>query len=347
MKWSVVAPYFNEDDVVTNNWLSNYTSTDRHSFDLIARPTAVPNWHEKSVRYTTRSEWFGHWEHAALALNSDADGVITLFPQLPAAIGLQKLVKRTNKPIVAWTFNIGNYKVGTLRRLLSKISLSHIDCFVVHSKQEIDIYSEWLNLPRSRFKFVPFPSPDIEVNFEEERESPFIAALGSAHRDFSCLFDVVEQLNLPTVVASSKSVLDNFTIPKQVSTPFGITRDDCRKLAQQARINIVPLQPKDDVTAAGHVTVIEAMLMGRAVIVTDAYGMSEYVKHGETGWLVPPGSVKSMKEAVELLWNDEELRNRLGHNARSYAQETFSFQGVARSLEKVLDDVVTDMSPQV
>ncbi|MEA5466979.1 glycosyltransferase family 4 protein [Leptothoe sp. PORK10 BA2] len=339
MKWSVVAPYFNQDDVANNNWLSNYTSTKSHSFNLIARPTPVPNWHEKSVRYTTRSEWLGHWEHAALALNSDADGIITLFPQLPAAIGLQKIFKHTNKPVVAWTFNIGNYRVGTLRRLLSKISLNHIDCFVVHSKQEIDIYSEWLNLPRSRFKFVPFPSPDIEVTFEEERESPFIAALGSAHRDFSCLFDVVEQLNLPTVVASSKSVLENFTIPAQVSTPFGISRDDCRKISQQARINIVPLQAKDDVTAAGHVTVIEAMLMGRAVIVTDAYGMSDYVKHGETGWLVPPGSMESMKEAIELLWNDEELRNRLGQNAQSYARQTFSFQGVASSLEKVLDDV--------
>ena len=340
MKWSVVAPYFNQADVDNNNWLSSYISSPRHSFDLIARPTPVPNWHDKSVRYTTRSEWFGHWEHAALALNRDTDGVITLFPQLPAVIGLQKMFKRTKKPIVAWTFNIGNYQVGSVRRWLSKTSLSHIDCFVVHSKHEIDIYSKWLDLPKSRFKFVPFPSPDIEVKFQENRESPFIAALGSAHRDFPCLFNVIKELDIPTVVASSKAALESINIPNQVSTPFGISREDCRQLAQEARINVIPLQFKDDVTAAGHVTVIEAMLMGRAVIVTDTYGMSDYVKHGETGWLVKHGSEESMKEAIQLLWNDEELRNRLGRNAQAYARETFSFQGSARSLEKVLDQVI-------
>ena len=339
MKWTVLAPYFTQEYIDTNGWLVRHIPEGKYDFELIPRPQPITKWHERKVKYTTSSQWFRHWEHGALALNSDSDGIITSYPQLPTVIGLQKLLRRSKKPLVAWTFNVGNYEVGALRQRLSGIGLNQVDRFVVHSYREIDIYSKCFHLPKSRFSFVPYAAPDIETQYEEDNNSPFIAALGSAHRDFLCLFEVVEELDIPTVVASSKVALANLAIPKQVKTPFGITRADCWKLAQEGRISVIPLRVKDNVTAAGHVTVIEAMLMSRAVIVSDAYGMSDYIKHGETGWLVKPGCRRSMKEAIQTLWNDPELRNRLGQNARTYAKEHFSYKNAALSLEKILDEV--------
>ena len=343
MKWSVVADFFSQRHIDNNLWLNRCISEDKYKFQLLARSKPAKSWHERKEKLTPISEWFIHWDHAAKALNGDSDGVITVFPQLPASVGLQKLLTRSKKPVVAWTFNVGNYKggpiLGTVRRLLAQISLRQIDRFVVHTSPEIEIYSKWLNLPKERFEFVPFPFSDIEVAYEEEKDKPFIAAIGSAHRDFPCLFKVVEELNLPTIVASGRPALAHLEIPKQVQTPFDITKADCHRMAQQARINVIPLQPKEDVTAAGQVTVIEGMHMGRAMIVSDCYGMKDYITHGENGLLVKPGCVDSLKEAINLLWNDEELRNRLGRNAQAYARANFSDQFAAHELERILDEL--------
>ncbi|MEM1252274.1 MAG: glycosyltransferase family 4 protein [Cyanobacteria bacterium P01_H01_bin.21] len=339
MKWAVIAAYFRQEHIDNHIWLSRLVPEEKYDFQLIERSEPITNWHDRKVKFTTFSQWIIHWKHAASALNSDASGVITLFPQLPTVVGLQKILRRSNKPVVAWTFNVGNYKVGTLRRWLSQLSLRQIDRFVVHSRQEIDIYSEWLNLPKDRFEFVPFPCSGIEGDYAEDKESPFIASLGSAHRDFPCFFQAVEELDIPTIVASGKSALEGIDIPNRVQTPFGISRADCHKIAQEGRINVIPLQDKPDVTAAGHVTVIEAMHMGRPIIVSDCYRMSDYIQHGETGWLVKPGCVESLKEAITTLWHDEELRNRLGQNAKAYAQEHFTEHAAATALEKILDDV--------
>ena len=339
MNWAVIAAYFRQEHVDNHMWLSRFVSPDKYNFQLMMRSSPITSWHERKVKFTTSSQWLIHWKHAASALNSDASGIITLFPQLPAVIGLQKLIKRSKKPVVAWTFNVGNYNVGAIRRWLTQISLRQIDRFVVHSRQEIDIYSEWLGLPKERFEFVPFPCAGIEGDYTENTESPFIASLGSAHRDFPCFFQAVQELNIPTIVASGKSALEGIKIPDNVQTPFGISRADCHKIAQEGRLNVIALQPKEDVTAAGHVTIIEAMHMGRPIIVSDCYRMSDYIKHGETGWLVKPGCLDSLKEAITLLWNDEELRNRLGRNAKAYAQKHFTEEAAARDLERILDDV--------
>mgnify|MGYP001800906688 CR=1 FL=1 len=344
MKWIVIADFFSQKHVDNNLWISRYFPENKYDFQLLARSKPAISWQERKAKLTPISEWFVHWKHASAALNSDADGVITIFPQLPASVGLQKLLTRSKKPVVAWTFNVGNYKVrsilGPIRQWFAKLSLRQIDRFVVHTSLEIEIYSEWLNLPKERFVFVPFPFRDIQTIFEEDIENPFIASVGSAHRDFSCLFKAVEDLNISTIVASGRPALANLNIPKQVQTPLDISKADCHRIVQQARINILPLQPKDGVTSAGQVTVIEGMHMGRAMIVSDCYGMRDYVIHGETGLLVKPGCVDSLKEAIQLLWTDENLRSRLGRNAQAYAQEHFSDQFAAHQLEEILDKVV-------
>ncbi|MGD1856258.1 MAG: glycosyltransferase family 4 protein [Leptolyngbyaceae cyanobacterium] len=338
MKWAVVSPFFDQEDIDRSRWLNQYFSSDEYKFQLVGPHQPLPKWHDKTVKITTLPEWKIYWEQATAALNTDADGLITVFPQLPAAIGLQKLLRRSKKPVIAWIFNIGTCSVGP-RRWLARLSLSQIDRFIVHTSREIDIYSEWLNIPKDRFEFIPFPSPDIDVMAAEDTKNPFVVSLGSAHRDFSTLFQAVETLNLPTVVASGPSALEGLDIPSQVQTPFGIARAECLKLAQQGRINVVPLQPKENVTSAGQVTMVEAMIMGRAIIATDCYGTSDYVTHGETGWLVRPGSVEDMTEAIDRLWRDHTLRTRLARNAQAYARANFSDAGAAQVLEKVIDDV--------
>ncbi len=344
MKWAIAAPFFNIDNIDTVNWLEPFVPGSTHEFQLIPRQKPMPKWHDRRSKFTSADEWLIYMRQAADALNSNADGIIAVFPPVAAAVGLQQKLRLSHKPVVAWLFNVGTCSTG-LRQKLAQASLSQIDYFVVHTRKEIEIYSQWLGLPTDRFEFVPYQAPDIAIEYEEDSQTPFIASLGSAHRDFPTLFDAVQTLNIKTVVATGKTAVAGLAIPEQVELPFGISKSACLRLAQQARLNIVPLQPKDGVTAAGQVTLVEAMIMGRPLIVTNFYGAKDYIIHGETGWLVEPNSRDSMIEAIDLLWNDHALRQWPGKNARAHALEHFSDPCAGRHLERILNKVSQTRKP--
>ncbi len=73
-------------------------------------------------------------------------------------------------------------------------------------------------------------------------------------------------------------------------------------------------------------TAREAMAHGRPVLATAVGGLRDAVEDGVTGVLVPPGDVAGLREALERMLEDRELRARLGAAARAAAQERFSEQ---------------------
>jgi glycosyltransferase involved in cell wall biosynthesis len=64
--------------------------------------------------------------------------------------------------------------------------------------------------------------------------------------------------------------------------------------------------------------VIEAQAMARPVIAADLGGPVETVRHGETGWRVPPGEPAALAAALRTALNlSEEDRLALGQRARA------------------------------
>ena len=76
-------------------------------------------------------------------------------------------------------------------------------------------------------------------------------------------------------------------------------------------------------------SVIEAMLCGLPVVATDIRGPREQIVGGETGFLVPPGSVAALAEALKKLADNAPLRSRLGQASLSRAIENFREDSVA------------------
>jgi glycosyltransferase involved in cell wall biosynthesis len=62
--------------------------------------------------------------------------------------------------------------------------------------------------------------------------------------------------------------------------------------------------------------VIEAMALGKAMVVSDLGGMPDLVTHRQTGLVVPP-SIEALAAAMRLLLEDAALRGRLGAAAAS------------------------------
>jgi glycosyltransferase involved in cell wall biosynthesis len=75
---------------------------------------------------------------------------------------------------------------------------------------------------------------------------------------------------------------------------------------------------------ASSVAVAEAMAAGLPSVVSDIGGTAHLVKHGVTGYRAPAGDVPALARHLVTLLRDEALCQRLGQQARAFAQENCS-----------------------
>lgn len=80
---------------------------------------------------------------------------------------------------------------------------------------------------------------------------------------------------------------------------------------------------------------LEAMAMRKPVVAWDSGGAPEVVRHGQTGLLVPRGSVSGLAEAMLALLRDPALRRRLGDEGRRDVEERFNPQRMCESMVAV------------
>lgn len=69
---------------------------------------------------------------------------------------------------------------------------------------------------------------------------------------------------------------------------------------------------------------LEAMTLGRPVVATAVDGVTDVVRDGQNGLLVPPGDAGALAAALGRVLADAELRARLGANARALVERLSS-----------------------
>jgi glycosyltransferase involved in cell wall biosynthesis len=85
--------------------------------------------------------------------------------------------------------------------------------------------------------------------------------------------------------------------------------------------------------------VLEAMAAGKPVVATSVGGVSELVRHGQTGLLVKPKDSRSIAEAVISLLKEEQKRVAMGRKGRERIRASFSAPLLARKVEHVYNEL--------
>lgn len=85
---------------------------------------------------------------------------------------------------------------------------------------------------------------------------------------------------------------------------------------------------------------LEAMASGIPVVASDAGGLRELVRHGDTGLLCPPGDTSALAEALGVVLGDPSRARRMGAAGAALAQR-FTWEASAARLTSVYEHIVS------
>lgn len=86
-------------------------------------------------------------------------------------------------------------------------------------------------------------------------------------------------------------------------------------------------------------TVLEAMALGKPVVITETCGLAKHVSASRSGFVVD-NSLDSLVEAVAALLSSQELRVETGRRARSLARDHFSMKPIVSQLTSAYGEVL-------
>jgi len=82
----------------------------------------------------------------------------------------------------------------------------------------------------------------------------------------------------------------------------------------------------------------EYMGMGKAIIASDLEQIGEVLEHDKTAYLVPPGDVEALANAIAIVADKKTLRIKLGKNARQEVVVKYTWE---RHVERILEKIKT------
>ena len=153
----------------------------------------------------------------------------------------------------------------------------------------------------------------------------YLLAVGREQRDWATLAKASEAVNHEIQVVGPATLAE----PGKLRVLPQTGRARLLALMADARAVVVPLAR--ETRAAGQLTVLDAMSVGRAVVATRTLGTQDYVTE-ETGILVDSGDAPSLAEALVRV-SEPAVAHKLGRAAFEAAQGRFSLERFVASVE--------------
>ena len=173
-----------------------------------------------------------------------------------------------------------------------------------------------------------------------ERTPEFdVLSLGEdGSRDFTTLLEAGRTMRCTLLVKTSQAL----SVPPEMKERVKILKNrisfaQLRELYAAARIVCIPLIPSDN--AGGITTLLEAMAMGKPLVVSDHGTTRDHLTHGREGLIVPSRDPSAMRDALQKLLENPVFAADLGARARARVMREFAMPARAGKLAAVLRKV--------
>jgi glycosyltransferase involved in cell wall biosynthesis len=258
-----------------------------------------------------------------------------------AAAALRRSSPRTKVVISDSTWDIGT---NTIDRLACRLGIRALDganvTYCVLSTHEVTAFPEQWGVDPKRVRFTPFcHTLDGRELAEPLRDGQGVFAGGDSMRDYEPLLQAAGELGCRVTLAVRRP--DELgPLPANVHAAR-VAHREFLTLMRNARIVVVPLRAGIG-RSAGQQTYLNAMALGKVVVVTDSPGARDHVTDRADGFIVPAGDARALVET--LRWIDDprhsEEVGRVRANAVRTARERFTPAHHLSALLEVVAEVV-------
>lgn len=204
--------------------------------------------------------------------------------------------------------------------------------YCVLSSAELETFPQAWRIDPSRVVFTPFcyTLTDDELDAPTSEED-YVFAGGDSMRDYGPLLEAAPALRAQVTIASA--TLAGTSTPANVTAQF-VPPAEFSRLLRSASVVVVPLRSAE--RSAGQQTYLNAMALGKLVVITDAPGVRDHVKNRVTGLVIAPSDARALVEAVSWALDRRNIAevDAMRARAREAARTEFSpdayFQRIAR-----------------
>lgn len=203
-----------------------------------------------------------------------------------------------------------------------------MDTILVYATTQETCGRQQLGIPPGKLKRIAFHADDLfyrPAPVTENPLEPMVSAAGLEWRDYPTLLAAAARMPRVTfklAAASPWSKHSNETQGRTLPENVFVRRyeySELRQLYAESALVAVPLYEND--FQAGVTTMIEAMAMGKTVIVTRTTGQTDVITHGENGIVVPANDPDTWEREIHRLLANPAERRRLGENARRWVED--------------------------
>jgi glycosyltransferase involved in cell wall biosynthesis len=276
----------------------------------------------RSLWHGSRFAWNAYTETAALRN-------IYLGEEFP---GIQYLaihaLRRRAKRIAMLMHNVANARRSLPLKTLRLAGLAdHLLCLSEESKRELITQygypSARVTVAGSRVD-TEFFRPDPTVTVQGH-----VCSAGAVNRDYDSLIAAVEPLGVQLKIAAdtqwrfSAKAHDIGQLPPFVEMRSWGDYLSLRQLYAESAIVVVPLARS---LMSGVTVALEAMAMGKPVIMTDIPYVADFMINGEHGFLVPRGDIDTLRARIRFLLDHPTEAERMGQRAREWVLSRFTVE---------------------
>lgn len=261
---------------------------------------------------------------------------------------------------------IGHRLTAPKKRPFFRVFRVHrrMDRIALHARQQYDAALRDLGIEPGRLAVIPY---QVDTEFwtpQAVLEEPLVVSVGLEYRDYGTLFDAVAGSDVRVVIGAashwSRHGFGGHAPPPNVQVG-SFDYESLRALYARASIVVVPLVDIDN--QAGITTILEAMAMGKPVIVTQSLGQTDVVEDRRrprdglrsrpasltrliagrlgipveaTGFYVAPGDAVGLRRAIDYLLAHPDVRAQLGSSGRRVAEELFTVEHFAERMRSLV-----------
>jgi len=217
-----------------------------------------------------------------------------------------------------------NRAISWIRFLFTKFALASADYVISHSSKEVEYYQNLFGVPSHKFKFVPLgiQLPRSYRNREINYENQYIMTAGKSNRDYQTLFEAIRGIRCRFVILAQRGDLDPKSVPPEADLFFDLPFEEYLDFLGKSLFVVIPL--KDGKVSSGQLVILEAMALGKAVVVSETWGTIDYIENMSTGILVKPGDAEDLQKAICYLLENEDSREEIGRCAQTVVCEKYS-----------------------